>query len=245
MHNRKLLPLTLCIFILPFATTHAQLIDFETTPTATAPLDDSFLSTSYNLTGGGTVTFFFDFDNSFTFNGAGERAVFEAYGPDGNDGFTNNAASTSDTANGGLGGQLGSFFLRQFQPGTPPPQFLVDYNTAQPINALHGEIWDIDGSPGNTEQWQVDILDAANSVLASQPSPIGNSAALDGLPWTFSFSGLPSGVDKVRITFTGTKTTGLGLAFNNFEPFNAIPEPASASAVLLTLAALTRRRSRR
>jgi len=43
--------------------------------------------------------------------------------------------------------------------------------------------------------------------------PLGDSSALDSLPRTFAF--------------TGTKTTGIGLAFNNFSPTTAVPEPAS------------------
>jgi hypothetical protein len=116
----------------------------------------------------------------------------------------------------------------------------------QTITALSGEIWDIDGSQGGTEQLIVDVLDASNNVLTSQLSPLGNSLALDGLPWTFSFSGLPAGVDKVRLTFVGTKTSGIGLAFNNFSPTTAVTEPGGASLLglgaAITLVKFARRR---
>jgi hypothetical protein len=169
--------------------------------------------------------------------------IFEAYGDDSLDGFTNNAVSTSDIANGGLASQLGNFFLRQLQPGSPPPPFVIDYNTSQTIWGLSGEIWDIDGTPTDTEKWLVQVLDSANNVLTSQTSPTGVDGTLDGLPWVFTFTGLPSGVDKLRITFTGTKTSGLGLAFNNFQPLIPVPEPGGA--VLASFALLGFLASRR
>jgi hypothetical protein len=221
--------------------TRGTVITFETDPGGATSTDDGFLSTAYNIAGGGTVMLFFDNSGNNTFDaGLDTRGVFEAYGPDGNDGFTNNLLTTSDTANGGLSGQLGGFFLRQFQPGSPPPPFVIDYNTSQSITAFSGEIWDIDGAVGNTERWKVEVLDAANAVLTFQDSPLGDTFALDGLPWTFTFSGLPAGVDKIRITFTGSKTTNLGMAFNNFDPTD-VPEPSGAILALCGAAALMRR----
>jgi hypothetical protein len=81
-----------------------------------------------------------------------------------------------------------------------------------------------------TEQWRVDVLSTTGAVLASQLSPLGASndlTSLDGLPWTFQFTNLPDGVADIRLTFVGTKTTGIGLAFNNFSPTVAVPEPSS------------------
>lgn len=219
-------------------------ITFETDPAGATPTDDAFLSTAYNITDGGTAMLFFDNNANHAFDPLTDtRAVFEAYGPDANDAFSNNLLTAGDTANGGLSGQLGNFFLRQFQPGSPPPPFVIDYNTSQTITAFSGEIWDIDGAPGNTERWKVEVLDASNAVLTSQDSPLGDTAALDGLPWTFTFSGLPAGVDKIRITFTGSKTSGLGMAFNNFDPTN-VPEPSATALALCGAATLLRRRTR-
>lgn len=235
-----LLALGLCVSV------QGQLIDFETTPAGATPVDNAFLTTPYNLSGGGNVAFYFDVNGNNSFDaGIDELPVFEIAGDaDPQPGFANGLTGIADTANGGLSGQLGNFFLRQRQPGAPPPPLIVDYNTAAPINALHGEIWDIDGGPGNTEQWLVKILDASGSVLTAQFSPLGISPAMDGLPWDFMFSGLPAGVDKVRITFTGSKTFGLGLAFNNFDPFY-IPEPGTGAMILLVAGHQGLRRGRR
>lgn len=211
-------------------------IDFETAPAGGTPPDDSFITAPYGITGGGTVAFFFDINLNNAFDpGTDTLPVFEAAGDDANDGFSNDTLGTSDTANGGLASQLGNFFLRQLQPGSPPPPFIVDYNTSQVVSGLTGEIWDIDGAPGITEHWLVEVLSASNVVLASQSSPLGSSSAYDGLPWVFSFIGLPAGVDKVRITFDGSKTTGLGLAFNNFNPL-AIPEPSTGCLAIVAIA---------
>jgi hypothetical protein len=52
-------------------------------------------------------------------------------------------------------------------------------------------------------------------------------APLDGQPWVFSFSGLSAGIAKITVDFTGSKLSGIGLAFNNFDPNGAaVPEPA-------------------
>lgn len=215
----------------------AALIDFETDPAAALPVDNAALSTPYNLAGGGTVQFFFDTNSNNSYDaGIDFDPLFEAAGADSGEGFSNGAlGGIPDVANGGLGAQLGNFFLRYVVPGAIPEPFIIDYNTPQTITALSGEIWDIDGAGQATEQWLVEVLDSSNNLLTSQLSPLGNSSALDGLPWVLSFTGLPTGVDKLRITFLGTKLAGVGLAFNNFNP-TAVPEPGGV--VLMGLGAV-------
>jgi len=211
-----------------------QMITFDQTPLGGIPSDDSLLTTVYNLTGGGTVRFFFDVNTNNTFDaGTDTPPLFEAAGADGIDGFANQTTGIADTTNGGFGAQLGSHFIRPFNPGLVPKPLIVDYDTLQTITGLSGEIWDIDGSPLETESWRVDVLDASGGILATQLSPIGISAALDAQPWTFTFASLPSGVDKVRVIFTGTKQGGVGLAFNNFNPLIAVPEPTAGVLALL------------
>jgi hypothetical protein len=224
----------------------ANVIDFETTPGGGAPVDDAVLNTPYNITGGGTVAFFFDNNLNNTFDsGIDTLPLFEAAGQDGTDGFGSSYWGINDTAYPGYAAELGNFFLRQPVSGTVPPPFFIHYNTSQTITALSGEIWDIDGAPAGTEQWRVDVLGGAHNVLASQLSPLGNSSALDSKPWVFAFTGLPSGVEDVRLTFVGTKTQGLGLAFNNFSPTTtAVPEPNSnilLAAAVPFLAMIVRR----
>jgi hypothetical protein len=62
-------------------------------------------------------------------------------------------------------------------------------------------------------------------------------APLDGQPWVFSFSGLSAGIAKITIDFTGSKTAGIGLAFNNFNPTGAVPEPAVWTLLMSAAAA--------
>jgi len=225
----------------------AGLIDFESAPGGGAPVDDASLSAPYPMPGGGSVRFFFDNNGNNIFDaGVDDEPIFEASGADGVDGFANAVTGIADTANGGLASLLGSFFLRQLTPGTIPSPLVIDYTSSVAISELSGEIWDIDGQSQATERWAVAVLDAAGAPLAGQLSPIGNSSALDGLPWTFSFTGLPAGVDKVRISFVGTKISGLGLAFNNFTPIQAVPEPSTLALLLgggaMLLAIAARRR---
>lgn len=221
----------------------AQLIDFETTPTGALPADDALLATPYPIAGPGGVRFFFDTNLNNVFDpGTDGLPVLEATGDDALDGFVNNTLLQGDVPDAAYASLLGDFFLRPQQPGAVPAPFIIDYNTTLSISALSGEIWDIDGGLG-TEQWQVDVLDSAFNVLASQTSPLGSGPSLDSLPWIFAFSGLPAGVDKVRLTFIGTKTDGVGLAFNNFSPF-AVPEPGTALLLGLGLIVLAGSRRR-
>jgi hypothetical protein len=76
-------------------------------------------------------------------------------------------------------------------------------------------------------------------ILAGRLSPLGAAPTvpLDGRPWTFSFTNLPSGVDKIRITFAGSRPA-VGFAFNNFSPTVAIPEPSSFVVGIVGLVAL-------
>ena len=247
---RRLALLTMSVFAVLFsdALASGQLIDFESTPGGAIPTDDALLTTPYPIAGPGSVRFFFDRNLNNTFDpGIDDLPTFEATGDDAVDGFVHNALSQGDIPTAGFEAQLGDFFLRPLQPGSVPSPFIIDYNTTLSISALSGEIWDIDGSATATEQWQVDILDGANNVIATQNSPTGVDSTLDSSPWTFVFSGLPAGVDKARLTFIGTKISGVGLAFNNFSPF-AIPEPSTAlliGAGLAWMAATREARGRR
>ncbi len=222
----------------------AGVITFEVTPAGTPPNDNALLSEPYALTGGGSVRFFFDVNSNNAFDtGIDSLPAFEAEGnADPEDGFINGALGIADVAANGFAAQLGSFFLRQpIGLGGVPAPLIADYETTQHITELSGEIWDIDGAPGVTEQWRVDALGAADEVLASQLSPLGTESLgpYDAKPWVFAFTNLPSSFDKVRLTFVGSKTSGLGLAFNNFSPtVAAVPEPMTSAVFALGLVSI-------
>jgi hypothetical protein len=58
---------------------------------------------------------------------------------------------------------------------------------------------------------------------------VGDPGNLDGLPWTWSFDHVTNDIHMIEIAFVGSKTTGLGLAFDNFSPASAaVSIPAAA-----------------
>lgn len=223
------------------------IFDFETTPSGGTPSDNTLLTGIYT-SGDVSVRFFFDKNGNNTFEPTIDALpVFEKAGPsDLVIGYV--GSEGNDVADVGFESQLGDFFLRQPPAnafGSLPGTFIIDYDTSQTITSLSGEIWDIDGLNSKTfgtEQWLVEVLDAGGAVLASKKSPLGTLvsrlAPLDGKPWVFSFTGLPSGVDKVRLTFIGSKTSGIGLAFNNYSPTTSAVVPEPSALILLALGSL-------
>lgn len=146
-------------------------------------IDDAILATPYPIGGSDSVRFFFDRDPNDTFDpGTDDLPVFEAAGDDLADGFINNGLLQGDIPAAGFASQLGDYFLRPLQSGRASSPFIIDYDTTLAISALSGEIWDIDGGVGATEQWQVDALDGAINVVASQISPMGVDSTPDPGP---------------------------------------------------------------
>jgi PEP-CTERM motif len=233
----RLLTFNLCALAATWASA-ASIIDFETTPAGFTPVDDAPLSslTPYVFPG---LQISFGLDT----NGDGivdTDTVFEHAGLDPgeppNGGFSGSAGP--DTADPGFTAQLGNWFLRSPVGGSDFGLLVITYSSTSPVTAASGEIWDIDGTatfpggPGDTEEYTVRAYDSSNNLLATQVSPLGTLtsaiAPLDGEPWVFSFSGLSPGIAQITIDFTGTKTQGIGLAFNNFYPTDAaVPEPAT------------------
>jgi hypothetical protein len=236
----------------------ASIIDFETTPAGVTPVDDALLSSLTPYVYPGLLI-------SFGLDGNSDGivdtdAVFEHAGLDPgeppNGGFS--GSSGTDTADPGFTAQLGNWFLRSPVGGSNFGTLVITYSGTTIVTAASGEIWDIDGTaqvpggPGDTEEYTVRAYDLLNNLLATQVSPLGTLtsaiAPLDGEPWVFSFSGLSAGISKITVDFTGTKTAGIGLAFNNFNPTGAVPEPSAlllATLGFVSLMSMKRRRSRR
>jgi hypothetical protein len=216
-------------------TAAAALIDFETTPAGVTPIDETGLpsGTPYSFPGL-LVSFGFDLDSNGSIDSDG---LFETVGSSGTDtigGFQ--GSNGQDTADAGYAAQLGNWFLKSPMPGQQFGRFVIQYSSSFPVTAASGEIWDIDGQPQNstTEEYTVQAFDASSTLLATIVSPLGVldtfSAPLDGQPWVFAFSGISAGIDHIVITFTGTKPSGIGLAFNNFNPI-AVPEPGTLTVL--------------
>lgn len=170
-----------------------------------------------------------------------ERAVIERIGENRDDGFLNDQLRERDTETGSPEPGLGTFFLRtatDFSNRGPGDTFMsVVYDA--PETAASGEIWDIDGNRSQgTEKWDVVFTLAGNPVetVASPEGTTNGAASLDGLPWLFAYSG--SAFDRIDFVFTGTKQTGIGLAFDNFRTDAVIPVPATLGLLGLGLAGL-------
>ena len=233
----------------------AGIIDFETTASGETPTDNLAIEFTDRFDAGGvSVRFGFDSDGDGSLD---TRAVFEESG---------NRDPGKDTGFWGIGGardaaapsyedQLGRFFLRQRDPYQPFGIFTILYDADNPVTAASGEIWDIDGNGHPTRKTEQYLVQAFNDddLLAEIFSPLGTDWTLDGKPWTFGFTGL-SDIERIEITFTGSKTNGIGLAFNNFSPTQSVqsaqiaaasvPVPSSAALFALGLLCIAGRRIR-
>lgn len=164
-------------------------------------------------------------------------------------GFVRDQGGGRDVVDPGLEERIGNFFLRTGgdivdRDFAGEEIFRIEYDIA-PFGFISGEIWDIDGNRRQgTEQWRIDAFDAAGSLLGSVLSPLGTTtgnSSLDGDVWQFTFTDSSVGgdialVERLDFVFTGSKTTGIGLAFDNFVT-GVAPMPVPATLPLL-LAAL-------
>lgn len=205
----------------------ATLIDFNSADADFGLADDDEVTNQYQSTAG--VTFVGGF--------------LEAFDEDEDDGFVNDQIGINDRETGSPTPGLGEFFLRtgtSIDDGGPTvnnPLLQIEYDT--PVSAASGEIWDIDGtSETNTEQWELEVFLSGSSVgtLTSPEGTSNGAGSLDGLPWAFSIAGFGD-FDRIDFNFIGSKTSGIGLAFDNFNADSAsIPGPASLALLGLGLA---------
>jgi len=199
----------------------------------------------------------------------GANIFFEAVGSDGTDGFLNDYTSsitpgdTHDTDEDATY-DLDSTFIRTsaLQNGGSElyqgQVFFIEYTGGADAFVASGEIWDIDGNTSQgTEQWRVTAWCSNLTNLGELLSPIGTTTApssLDGEAWKFEFDvrgntdgpgGTELPIHFITVEFIGSKTDGIGLAFDNFQ--TAVPEPSTYAAIFgavaLGLAYLRRRKS--
>lgn len=198
----------------------AGFIDFENGP-ALGLGDNDSLTTEYQGTDG--VRF--------------EGAFLEASGEeDANpQGFLTDQTGGFDDAFDATPG-LGDWFVRTggevSERGGQSVFLSIFYDSA--VTAASGQIWDIDGNNSQgSEQWDVRAFDSDNNLVTSALSPEGTTngpGSLDGLPWTFYLTG--GEFSRIDFVFTGTKETGVGLGFDNF---NTASVPAPGTLALLGL----------
>jgi len=221
------------------------IIDFEAGPANPNPFDTQEINIQYQALSDGGVTF------STTSGDPRLEAVGGPFSPqfpsppgDVLPGFINDDLNLHDTEATNIPQSLGNYFLRlgtgDLQAGTVPT-LLIDYMT--PVSAASAEIWDIDAtSVLGTEQWKVtayDQLGGAGQLLGTMISPLGladplDPDYLDGKPW-FWFFDLGTGnfdIRSIQIQWytnnplASPKTSGIGLAFDNFNT-TAVPIPGA------------------
>ena len=236
--SRLLLLLAALVAPLRAGDAHATTIDFETIlwPSDGMPLDGQYLAGHY-------TSFALDTDGDGIAD-PGAYPLLEQVGPDDGWAFVNDVDSSSEKAWPGYEEQLGAWTLALPTHG-PGVALLVAYDVAMRLVA--GDIWDIDGNAEQgTEQWRLDALAADGSVLESILSPLGESLDADGLnakPWHYAFDREGADIWALRIDFVGSKTWGLGVAFDGFS--SDVPEPGTLSLLALGAALLgTARRHR-
>jgi hypothetical protein len=242
------------------------LIDFETLPGGATPTDNQTISTEYAALADGGVSFYYDGDNDGLPDADGQGGYAPMYleksGPA--DGTTDtdpqaylyDQAGTADLIDPSETRSLGDYLLRATTDVTSRPPFSMIIRYTDAASAFSGEIWDIDGNTSQgTEKWTVEVYasqgDATgSSLITAFDSPEGTfntAGSLDGKAWFFSFDGADYGnatVEEVRFVFSGTKTTGIGLAFDNFNS-TAVPEPATLTLLGAGGVLLIARRRRR
>jgi hypothetical protein len=91
----------------------------------------------------------------------------------------------------------------------------------------------------------VESFDGSGNLTDSVLSPLGTNngpSSLDGKPWTWSFSHGVNDIYSIQLSFVGSKTSGIGLAFDNFAPDSVAPDNMSPvpepSEVLMLLSGL-------
>lgn len=146
------------------------------------------------------------------------------------------------------GGDLGNHFLRG-PFGENFGQFVIDFVYGTVASEISFQIWDIDGNGADrTEKYHIEFY-SGFALLGMIDTPeydnLNPGTSLDGLPFLVAFDAGDELISHVIITFTGTKTDNVGLAFDNFEA-TFVPEPSTYAAILglaaIGLVLLRRRR---
>jgi hypothetical protein len=154
-----------------------------------------------------------------------------------------------------LGDQgVGSFFLTDDGSVAAPPRPLwIGYDTA--VSAASGAILDVDYWGKSTtiyESFTIDAWDAQGQLLESIEIRAGDLGTGDGIASIWSIERDVAEIRLIRVSYTGTKDFGVGLAFDNFSPSSpastggpSVPEPGAAAIFATALALVARRRSAR
>lgn len=217
-------------------------LDFENALSVSPGGDDRPVSTQYTASHGVTFGLLVGVDAQ---HAQPSLPTFERRGQTAGDvwrGFLYGPTNQYDTEAPAAAGQLGNYFLKTARDVANVGYVKFTMLFTEPLAAVSGEIWDIDGLPQyGTEQWLVTAYDIQGQAAAAVLSPVGDDAdpdSLDGLPWAFNLAA--DGIAMVEIEFVGTKTERVGLALDNIQM--TVPEPASFALLGLGGLSLLRRR---
>ena len=241
----KIKSIIMLVLIALCGVAQAALVTFEDGDFGVAALDNKAITNNY-LAGAGVsfstgaygATNYGSFTGSAYLEQMGQQAGESTAG--GNMGFAygagTNAANLVDTVkptDGGYDGLtatarsalMGNYFLRTTTYSRD--SLAVQYSTA--VAAASFEIWDLDGNGTDGERWKITTyngnwLTPASSQETALILVNADDASYDGQCLNVVLAG--GTFDRFVIEFTGTKTSNVGLAFNNFNT-TAVPEPAT------------------
>ena len=243
---KKMLGILIVLSLTLSSNALGAIINFETVP-GSSPADKVSISTQYESIYG--VTFGLDTNGDGLADG-GTPYLERTGSSDSHNAFINSSVGQADVESSGYEGRLGNYFLRlgtQSLLSTPVPSLLITYST--PVSAASAEIWDIDGNDGiYSEKWIITALDEQKNIIDTLESPeyfTYDSSTLDGKPWVWSFNHSSEDISCVAISFAGSKTSGIGLAFDNFSPSSAVPIPGAVWLLGSGIAGLAGTRIRR
>ncbi len=159
-------------------------------------------------------------------------------------GFLNDRNGVYDSEAGRATSSLDGFFLRSTKSlrgdlSKFNPVFSLSFmGGASSVNA---EIWDIDGNTSQgSEGWEVIATfkdGSTSSILSPTFMNTYNHSSLNGQAWGFSFDADGSRIMSLDFLFNGTKTRGIGVAFDNLT-VSPVPLPAAGLMLLASLGAL-------
>ena len=199
--------ITFAAVLLPLAG-YATTIDFETIPGG-SPSDGLSINNQFLALQGVT----------FSLEGGGSPVLAQVGAPQtAFQGFNLLPDQPAPSAN------AGSFFLTDDGVVSGPPAPLIVTYT-NPVAAASGILLDVDGA----EAWQIQSRNASSVVIDFVN--LGPNNSLDGSATAWSFSHGSADIFSIRLEYTGSQGSGVGLAFDNFSPSSAspasVPEPAT------------------
>lgn len=200
MKTRSLVALT-SMGALGLITIRAQIINFETLPDGSRPIEGMEISNQFAASFG--VSFRLETGYFPRIAKRDSQNFVAFYGPP-NSSLINHPATNQN---------VGDFFLTGYagRTGNPSP-LLISY--ARPVAAASGAIIDIDFH----DAWQIVARDSRTNGIATNLLTRASLNTGDGHATWWSFSRASADICSIRISYAGTGSP-VGWAFDNFSPY--------------------------